>query len=145
MTARWLAQQIDAPLVTMNLSAVVSSFLGNSGKNIRSVLNYASSGQCILFLDEFDAIAKRRDDDTDIGELKRVVSVILMELDRWASSSLWSRPRTTFSFLTLRLADVLTDTSALSCQDSWNVNGYSRILLLSRERSVRGSCPSWRR
>lgn len=88
MTAKWLAQQIDVPLVTMNLSAVVSSFLGNSGRNIRSVLNYASSGHCVLLLDEFDAIAKRRDDDTDIGELKRVVSVILVELDRWASSSL---------------------------------------------------------
>jgi SpoVK/Ycf46/Vps4 family AAA+-type ATPase len=88
MTARWLAQQIDVPLVMMNLSAVVSSFLGNSGRNIRSVLNYANSGPCVLLLDEFDAIAKRRDDDTDIGELKRVVSVILVELDRWASSSL---------------------------------------------------------
>lgn len=88
MAARWLAQQIGVPLVTMNLSAAVSSFLGSSGRNIRSVLDYASSGECVLLLDEFDAIAKRRDDDTDIGELKRVVSVILVELDRWSSSSL---------------------------------------------------------
>jgi SpoVK/Ycf46/Vps4 family AAA+-type ATPase len=88
MAARWLAQQIAIPLVTMNLSAVVSSFLGSSGRNIRSVLDYASSGACVLLLDEFDAIAKRRDDDTDIGELKRVVSVILVELDRWSSASL---------------------------------------------------------
>ena len=88
MTARWLAEHIGVPLVTMDLSAVVSSFLGSSGRNIRSVLDYGKSGDCVLLLDEFDAIAKRRDDDTDIGELKRVVNVILVELDRWPDSNL---------------------------------------------------------
>lgn len=88
MTARWLAQQMGLPLVGLELSSVVSSFLGSSGRNIRSVLDYAKSGSCVLLLDEFDALAKRRDDDTDIGELKRIVNVILVELDRWPDSSL---------------------------------------------------------
>ncbi|BCJ53080.1 hypothetical protein Asp14428_45550 [Actinoplanes sp. NBRC 14428] len=88
MTARWLAEKIGVPLVTMDLSAVVSSYLGSSGRNIRSVLDYAKSGSCVLLLDEFDAIAKKRDDDTDIGELKRVVNVVLVELDRWPDTSL---------------------------------------------------------
>ena len=42
----------------------------------------------MLLLDEFDAIAKRRDDDADIGELKRIVNVILVQLDRWPATSL---------------------------------------------------------
>jgi len=88
MAARWLAQQVGVPLVTMDLSSVVSSYLGSSGRNIRSVMDYAKTGSCVLLLDEFDAIAKRRDDDTDIGELKRVVNVVLVELDRWPDSSL---------------------------------------------------------
>ena len=88
MTARWLAQELRLPLVTLDLSSVVSSFLGTSGRNIRSVLDYAQSGPCVLLLDEFDAIAKRRDDDSDIGELKRIVNVILVELDRWPDTSL---------------------------------------------------------
>ncbi|MGH3916798.1 MAG: AAA family ATPase [Pseudonocardiaceae bacterium] len=88
MAARWLAQQIGSPLVTMDLSSVVSSYLGSSGRNIRSVLDYAKSGSCVLLLDEFDAIAKRRDDESDIGELKRIVNVILTELDRWPSWNL---------------------------------------------------------
>jgi Cdc6-like AAA superfamily ATPase len=88
MAARWLAQEIGVPLVTMDLANAVSSYLGNSGRNIRSILDYAKSGSCVLLLDEFDAIAKRRDDDTDIGELKRVVNVVLVELDRWSDSSL---------------------------------------------------------
>lgn len=88
MTARWLAQSLQLPLLTLDLSSVVSSYLGSSGRNIKAVLDYAKSGPSVLLLDEFDAIAKRRDDDSDIGELKRVVNVVLVELDRWPDTSL---------------------------------------------------------
>ena len=88
MTARWLAQHIGVPLVSINLASVVSSFLGSSGRNIRSILEYAKSGPCLMLLDEFDALAKRRNDDSDIGELKRVVNVVLLELDRWPDDNL---------------------------------------------------------
>lgn len=88
MTARWLAQSLGLPLLSLDLSSVVSSYLGTSGRNIKSVLDYAKSGSCVLLVDEFDAIAKRRDDDSDIGELKRIVNVILVELDRWPDTSL---------------------------------------------------------
>ncbi|MBW1637511.1 ATP-binding protein [Microbacterium resistens] len=88
MTARWLARSLQLPLLSLDLSSVVSSYLGTSGRNIKSVLDYAKSGPCVLLLDEFDAIAKRRDDDSDIGELKRIVNVILVELDRWPDTSL---------------------------------------------------------
>jgi len=88
MTARWLAQSLSLPLVALDLSSVVSSYLGSSGRNIKAVLDYAKSGPCVLLLDEFDAIAKRRDDDADIGELKRIVNVVLVELDRWPDTSL---------------------------------------------------------
>ncbi|MDO4900382.1 AAA family ATPase [Actinomyces sp.] len=88
MSAKWLAQEMELPLVSLDLSSAVSSYLGNSGRNIREVLRYARSGPCVLLLDEFDAIAKRRDDDADVGELKRIVNVILVELDRWPATSL---------------------------------------------------------
>jgi SpoVK/Ycf46/Vps4 family AAA+-type ATPase len=66
----------------------MSSFLGKTGSNIRAVLEYAKSVASVLLLDEFDSIAKRRDDDGDVGELKRLVTVILQEVDDWPSSSL---------------------------------------------------------
>lgn len=88
MAAHWLAAEIGVPLVSVDLAAVVSSYLGTSGRNIRSALEFAKSGACVLLLDEFDALAKRRDDDTDIGELKRIVNVVLLELDRWPDTSL---------------------------------------------------------
>lgn len=88
LASRWIAQRLELPLVTLDLASVVSSYLGSSGRNIRSVLDFAKSGPCVLLLDEFDAVGKRRDDDTDIGELKRIVNVILVELDRWPETSL---------------------------------------------------------
>ena len=88
LSARWLANRLSRPLLTLDLATVMSSFLGKTGSNIRAVLDYAKSSQTVLLLDEFDSIAKRRDDDSDVGELKRLVTVILQEIDDWPSTSL---------------------------------------------------------
>jgi SpoVK/Ycf46/Vps4 family AAA+-type ATPase len=88
LAARWIAQQLGRPLITLDLSAVMSSFLGKTGSNVRHVLDYAKSINCVLFLDELDAVAKRRDDATEIGELKRLVTVLLQEIDDWPASGL---------------------------------------------------------
>jgi SpoVK/Ycf46/Vps4 family AAA+-type ATPase len=88
LSARWIASQLSLKLLILDLSAVMSSFLGRTGNNVRSVLDYAKQHQCVLLLDEFDAIAKRRDDSTEIGELKRLVTVLLQEIDEWPSSGM---------------------------------------------------------
>lgn len=88
LTAKWLAYRLGKPLFTLDLATVMSSLLGRSGTNIRDVLNFAKENDGILFLDEFDALAKRRDDDTDVGEVKRLVTVLLQEIDLWPSDRL---------------------------------------------------------
>lgn len=88
MAAKWLAQNLDRPLLTLDLAAVMSSFLGKTGNNLRAVLDYAREGNYVLLLDEFDAIAKRRDDSSDIGELKRLVTVLLQAVDEWPEGGL---------------------------------------------------------
>jgi SpoVK/Ycf46/Vps4 family AAA+-type ATPase len=88
LTARWLASQLGVPLYVLDLTAVMSSLLGRSGSNLRSALDFAKRSPCVLLLDEIDAIAKRRSDDTDIGELKRLVTVILQEVDEWPATGL---------------------------------------------------------
>jgi len=88
MLARYLASALGKNLVIMDISSSISSLLGKTGANIKKILNYAKSTSSVLLLDEFDAIAKRRDDNTDLGELKRVVNVLLMEMEEWPSSSL---------------------------------------------------------
>ncbi len=88
MAARWVAKSLGRPLLVLDLAAVMSSFLGRTGTNIRHVLDYAKSLDCVLLLDELDAVAKRRDDQSEIGELKRLVTVLIQEIDDWPSSGL---------------------------------------------------------
>lgn len=87
LSASWIAQELDLPLLTLDLASVISSYLGKTGNNVRTVLNYAQQFPCVLLLDEFDAIAKRRDDDRDVGELKRLVTVLLQTIDEWSPVS----------------------------------------------------------
>jgi len=88
LTARWLSARLNLPLYILDLTAVMSSLLGRSGSNLRAAIDFAKRRPCILLLDEIDAIAKRRSDDSDIGELKRLVTVILQEVDEWPATSL---------------------------------------------------------
>lgn len=88
LTARWIAMQLELPLYILDLTAVMSSFLGRSGNNLRAALDFAKRVPCVLLLDEIDAIAKRRSDDADIGELKRLVTVIMQEVDEWEAGGL---------------------------------------------------------
>lgn len=88
LAARWIAKSLARPLLTLDLSAVMSSFLGRTGTNLRHVLDYAKQVEAVLLLDEFDALAKRRDDSTEVGELKRLVTVLLQEIDDWPPTGL---------------------------------------------------------
>ncbi len=88
MAARWLAFQLGKPIFTLDLAAVMSSFLGKTGNNIRAVLGYAQKTSSILLLDELDAIAKKRDDDSEVGELKRLVTVLLQSIDDWPANGI---------------------------------------------------------
>ena len=76
-----LAAKLNLPLVTARADALISSYLGSTSKNIRALLEYAQAEPCVLFLDEFDSIAKARDDKNEIGELKRVVVSLLQNID----------------------------------------------------------------
>ncbi len=86
MAARWLARELKRPLLILDLAAVMNSLLGRTGSNLRHVLEYAKTIECVLLLDELDAIAKRRDDRGEIGELKRLVTVLIQQIDDWPSS-----------------------------------------------------------
>lgn len=79
--AHYISEKTDLPLVVARLDGIVSSLLGSTAKNIRKIFEYAQSMPCILFLDEFDAIAKARDDQHELGELKRVINSLLQNID----------------------------------------------------------------
>ena len=87
-SAIWLASMLKKPLITLDLAAIMSSYLGETGNNLRKILEYAKENNCILFLDEFDAIAKTRSDGQELGEIKRIVNVLLKELEEWPINSI---------------------------------------------------------
>ncbi|MBM7840863.1 SpoVK/Ycf46/Vps4 family AAA+-type ATPase [Alkalihalobacillus xiaoxiensis] len=86
--AKYISFQLDLPLVIVKLDSLISSMLGSTAKNIRKVFDFASRKPCVLFLDEFDVIAKIRDDKHETGELKRVVNSLLQNIDQFSNESI---------------------------------------------------------
>jgi SpoVK/Ycf46/Vps4 family AAA+-type ATPase len=79
--ARLIAAELKLPLLTVRCDTLVSSLLGQTSRNLRRVFEHAENRPCILFLDEFDALAKARSDEREIGELQRVVIALLQNMD----------------------------------------------------------------
>lgn len=86
--ANYIAKELSLPLVIARLDSLISSYLGTTAKNIRNLFEFAQRTPCVLFLDEFDAIAKARDDNHELGELKRVVNSLLQNIDNLNENSL---------------------------------------------------------
>jgi MoxR-like ATPase len=83
--ATYIARRLKLPMYVARLDGLISSFLGSTAKNIRSVFEFAARTPCVLLLDEFDAIAKLRDDQQELGELKRVVNSFIQNIDSLGS------------------------------------------------------------
>jgi SpoVK/Ycf46/Vps4 family AAA+-type ATPase len=81
LAAEVLASELGLPLIYARFDGIVSSFLGETATNLRRDFSYAMKAPSVLFFDEFDTIGKRRDDDHEVGELKRVVGSFLQILD----------------------------------------------------------------
>lgn len=88
LTAEVLASELSLPLAIVRIDSVISSYLGETASNLRQVLDFVSSVPMVVLFDEFDALAKERDDAADHGELKRVVNAFLQLLDVYEGRSL---------------------------------------------------------
>ena len=79
--AESLAYELALPLFTVRYEAVVTSYLGETAQRLRRLFDYVRTEPCVLFFDEFDAIGKERGDIHETGEIKRVVTTLLLQLD----------------------------------------------------------------
>lgn len=84
----WMASKLGLPVVVARLDGLISSFLGTTSRNIGALFTFAARYRCLLLLDEFDSIAKLRNDPQEVGEIKRVVNTLLQHLDARAESGL---------------------------------------------------------
>jgi len=79
--AEALAYELSLPLFTVRYDAVVTSYLGETAQRLRRLFDQVRTEPCVLFFDEFDAIGKERGDLHETGEIKRVVTTLLLQLD----------------------------------------------------------------
>ena len=86
--ALYIAKTLALPVVLAKLDGLVSSMLGTSARNITNLFNFAAQHKCILLLDEFDAVAKARNDSQEVGEIKRIVNTLLQCIDERADKGM---------------------------------------------------------
>ena len=79
--AEGIAEAIAVPLFVVRYEAMIGSYLGETAARLKRIFDYARTTPCVLFFDEFDAIGKERGDIHETGEIKRVVTSLLMQVD----------------------------------------------------------------
>lgn len=82
LCAEVFASELGLPLYIVKLDRLISSYLGETATNVRKLFEFARTQPCVLFFDEFDALARARDEDGEHNELRRVVNSLLIFIDR---------------------------------------------------------------
>ncbi|HXW72403.1 MAG TPA: ATP-binding protein [Methylocella sp.] len=83
--AEAIAEAVMVPLLVVRYESMIGSYLGETAARLKRMFEYARTTPCVLFFDEFDAIGKERGDIHETGEIKRVVSSLLMQVDELPS------------------------------------------------------------
>lgn len=79
--AEAIACELMVPLLVVRYETVIGSYLGETSSRLKNLIEYAKTQRCVLFFDEFDTLGKERGDAHETGEIKRVVSSLLLQLD----------------------------------------------------------------
>ena len=79
--AEAIAEALAAPFFVVRYEAMIGSYLGETASRLKRVFDYVRTTPCVLFFDEFDAVGKERGDIHETGEIKRVVTSLLMQID----------------------------------------------------------------
>lgn len=88
-TAKAVAKALNKNILILNLTNFVSSKVGETGKNLKIVFEKAGRERSVLFLDEFDQVAKMRgNDDKDVGEMRRLVNTLIQLIDYFPKDAL---------------------------------------------------------
>ena len=85
LTAHHLANEFGLKVGVVRLSALISSYLGDTAAHLQQVFDTAQQTPMVVLFDEIDSVAKSRDDSRDVGELKRVVNSLLQAMDTFVA------------------------------------------------------------
>jgi len=79
--AEAIAEALMLPMLTVKYESLIGAYLGETASRLNKLFDYAKTRQCVLFFDEFETIGKERGDTHETGEIKRVVSSLLLQID----------------------------------------------------------------
>ncbi len=79
--AEAIAESLMMPLYVVKYDSIIGAYLGETASRLRKLIDFASSRKCVLFFDEFETLGKERGDTHETGEIKRVVSSLLLQID----------------------------------------------------------------
>ncbi|PSV10291.1 AAA family ATPase [Photobacterium leiognathi] len=79
--AEAVAESMMVPLLVVRYEGIIGSYLGETASRLKKVIEYAATRRCVLLFDEFETLGKERGDTHETGEIKRVVSSLLMQID----------------------------------------------------------------
>jgi SpoVK/Ycf46/Vps4 family AAA+-type ATPase len=79
--AEALAESLLLPFYTVKYEQIIGSYLGETASRLARLFDYVRTRPCVLFFDEFETLGKERGDTHDTGEIKRVVSSLLLQID----------------------------------------------------------------
>jgi len=79
--AEAIAEELMLPILTVKYESLVGAYLGETASRLGKLFDYVKTRQCVLFFDEFETIGKERGDTHETGEIKRVVSSLLLQID----------------------------------------------------------------
>lgn len=88
MSAAALAHELNLPLFTIQLDALMSKYMGETAAKLRLIFDAASQTRAVYLFDEFDALGSQRSAGNDVGEARRVLNSFLQFLDAASPDSL---------------------------------------------------------
>jgi len=82
MMAKALANSVDVPLLAVKATKLIGEFVGDGARQIHQLYEKAEElSPCIIFIDEFDAVALNRSFQEIRGDVSEIVNAILTEMD----------------------------------------------------------------
>jgi SpoVK/Ycf46/Vps4 family AAA+-type ATPase len=79
--AEAIAESLMVPLFIVRYDTIIGTYLGETASRLRKLFDFIKTRKCVLFFDEFETLGKERGDTHETGEIKRVVSSLLMQID----------------------------------------------------------------
>lgn len=89
MSAERIAWNLGLPFLKVKFDVIISSYLGETAANLAKLFDGIKDFPCILLFDEFDIIGKTRGGSQDVGEMHRIVNMLLTLLEEYNSQGLF--------------------------------------------------------